>query len=136
MTPAQILDIQNSIEPKTTVKPAVIVEDAIPFEVEEEKKNVPHGEVLDIDVGSIGDDGEITRDPFAEEEEKPVEDPFKEEEQPAEDPFKEEEKPAEDPFKEEEQPAEDPFKEDEGEQPTEDPFKEGEQLPEDPFKEN
>ena len=77
MTPAQILDIQNSIEPKTTVKPAVIVVDAIPFEVEEEKKNVPHGEVLDIDVGSIGDDGEITRDPFEEEEDKPAEDPFK-----------------------------------------------------------
>ena len=114
MTPAQILDIQNSIEPKTTVKPAVIVEDAIPFEVEEEKKNVPHGEVLDIDVGSIGDDGEITRDPFKEEEEKPAEDPFKEEE----------EKPVEDPFKEEgEQPTEDPFKEDE-QQPVEDPFKE------------
>ena len=114
MTPAQILDIQNSIEPKTTVKPAVIVEDAIPFEVEEEKKNVPHGEVLDIDVGSIGDDGEITRDPFEEEEDKPAEDPFKEEE---------EDKPAEDPFKEEEQqPTEDPFKEEE-EQPTEDPFK-------------
>ena len=124
MTPAQILDIQNSIEPKTTVKPAVIVEDAIPFEVEEEKKNVPHGEVLDIDVGSIGDDGEITRDPFEEEEEKPVEDPFKEEEQPAEDPFKEGEQPTEDPFKEDEQ------------QPVEDPFKEGEQPPEDPFKEN